>query len=129
MFDDPFLGARAWQLAELVNAGIQPIQNLRVMQALGTQLGADADQRKAWSRHWITRGFEAVESFLVDIDGVFCVGDEVTVADICLVPQVYNAQRFGVDMARFPHILAADAELGQLDAFERARPENQPDAV
>ena len=126
---DPYLGAKAWQLAELINAGIQPIQNLRVMQALGEHLDADGDQKKAWSRHWITRGFEALETFLEEIDGVFCVGDEVTVADICLVPQVYNARRFDVDMARFPHIMAADVALGELDAFERARPENQPDAV
>lgn len=127
--EDPYLGAKAWQLAELVNAGIQPIQNLRVMQELGNQFGAEGDARKAWSKHWITRGFEALESFLVDIPGVFCVGDEVTVADICLVPQVYNARRFGVDMGRFPHIMAAEAELSQFDAFERARPENQPDAT
>ena len=126
---NPYLGAKAWQLAELVNAGIQPIQNLRVMQTLGDHFDADGDQKKAWSRYWITRGFEALETFLEEIDGVFCVGDEVTVADICLVPQVYNARRFGVDMARFPHIMAADIALGALDSFERARPENQPDAV
>jgi maleylacetoacetate isomerase len=126
---DPYLGAKAWQLAELINAGIQPIQNLRVMQALGEHFGANGDQKKAWARHWITRGFEALETFLAEIDGVFCVGDEVTIADICLVPQVYNARRFGVDLGRFPHILAADAELSHLDAFERAQPKNQPDAV
>ncbi len=127
--EDPYWGAKAWQLAELVNAGIQPIQNLRVMQELSTQFDADSDARKAWSKQWITRGFEALESFLVEIPGIFCIGDEVTVADICLVPQVYNARRFHVDMGRFPHIMAAEAELSQLDAFERARPENQPDAT
>ena len=126
---DPALATRAWQLAELINAGMQPLQNLRVMQRLEEQFGIDKDGQVAWSKHWIERGFEAAEAFLVGIHGVHCVSDDVTVADICLVPQVYNARRFGVDMRRFPHILAAEASLSDLDAFERARPEIQPDAV
>lgn len=126
--EDALLAARAWQIAEIVNSDIQPVQNLRVLQAIENNFDADADAKKAWGRHWIERGFDAIEHFLREIDGVYCVGDTVTVADICLVPQVYNARRFGVDMGRYPHIMAAEATLSALPEFEAARPENQPDA-
>lgn len=125
---DPFLAARAWQIAELINAGIQPLQNLRTMQALGERFGATRDDQAAWAKHWIETGFAAVETFLQQLHGVFCVSDEVTVADVCLVPQVYNARRYGVDLGRFPHILAADATLSALPEFEAAHPDRQPDA-
>ncbi len=126
---DAYLAARAWQIAEVVNSDIQPLQNLRILQALGSEFGATPETTKQWGKHWIERGFDAIELFLREIDGVYCVGDNVTVADICLVPQVYNAHRFGVDMSRYPHIMAAEATLSALPEFEAARPENQPDAV
>jgi maleylpyruvate isomerase len=125
---DPYLAAKAWQIAEMINAGTQPLQNLRVMQRLGTQFGASPDEQRAWSAHWIGTGLEAVETLLAEIDGVFCVGNDVTVADLCLVPQVYNARRFGVDLSDLPHILTAEATLSSLPAFEAAHPDAQPDA-
>ncbi len=80
----------------------------------------------AWYHHWILAGFDAVEAMIRP--GRFAFGNEVTLADICLVPQVYNARRLKVPLDRFPKIVAADAALGKLPAFDQARPENQPDA-
>ena len=127
--EDPYLAARAWQIAEYVNAGIQPLQNLRVMLELGASFDASKAQQRAWSRDWIARGFAAVEQMIAEVGGRCAVGDDPTVADVCLVPQVYNARRFEVDLGPFPNITRIDAHLAALPAFQAARPENQPDAV
>lgn len=122
--------ARIRGLALAVACDIHPVGNLRVLQYLARELGADDDQKLAWSRHWIEVGFEALEALLDDNPGVggFCGGDEPTLADCCLVPQVYNARRFGVAMEPYPTITRIDAACGELDAFRRAAPEAQPDA-
>ncbi len=116
--------ARARQLAEVVNAGIQPLQNLSVLNHLG-DLGEDKAQ---WARHFIARGFDALEEMAVVCAGACLVGDAVSVADACLVPQVYNARRFSLDMARWPTLTRVDAHLAQLDAFVAAHADNQTDA-
>lgn len=122
--------ARVRGLAQLIACDIHPIGNLRVLQRLDRALEVDADTRKAWSRHWIQVGFNALET-LLDGDaatGEFCHGDTPGLADLCLVPQVYNARRWELDMAAWPTIARIDARCRALDAFSAARPEAQPDA-
>lgn len=122
--------ARIRALAMAVACDIHPLGNLRVLQYLQSELAVDDQQRQAWSRHWIETGFDALELLLTENPGVgsFCGGDEPGMADCCLVPQVYNARRFGVPMQRYPAITRIDASCTQLDAFRRAAPEAQPDA-
>ncbi|MEW6990741.1 maleylacetoacetate isomerase [Colwelliaceae bacterium 6441] len=108
---------------------IHPVNNLRVQQYLANHLGADEQAKLAWSHHWMTTGFAAVEEKLTKTAGLYCFGDNVTVADLCLIPQVYNANRFKVDMTPFPIINAIVERCNQLPAFIKALPENQPDAV
>lgn len=124
----PAARARARQLAEVVNAGVQPLQNLRVLQHLGAALGLTADGTSAWARHWIALGFDGLEPLLRETAGACALGDQVTVADLLLVPQVYNARRFGVDLGPYPTIVRLDAALSAQAAFLAAHPDRQPDA-
>ena len=134
--DHPLLPAmardrqRARAIAAMVACDIHPLGNLRVQQYLERELGASAEQREAWTRHWIGKGFEAIEAMLDGnpSTGEFCEGDRPTVADCCLVPQVYNAERFGVDMAPYHTIRRIVQTCLATEAFDAARPENQPDA-
>lgn len=123
--------ARVRAVAQMVACDIHPIGNLRVLQYLQRELGASDEQKATWSRHWIELGFDAIESVLDGSPGggKFCEGDAPTLADCCLVPQVYNARRFGVDMALYPVITRIDAACATLDAFQRAAPEAQADAL
>jgi maleylacetoacetate isomerase len=121
--------AKVRQLAEVVNSGIQPVQNLRVMQKLGRDHGWEKPAQLAWSRHWIAYGFTALEALVAESRGAFCVGDAVSFADLCLVPQLYNARRFAVDLAACPNLLAVEKNLEALPAFAAAHPDQQPDAV
>ena len=125
---EPVGRARVRQMAELINSGIQPIQNLRVMQRLGREFKLEKEAQRAWSKGWIEGGFVALERLLSMHSGDYCYGDTLSFADLCLVPQVYNARRFEVDLEPFPSITAIEARLNTLDAFERAHPDAQPDA-
>jgi maleylacetoacetate isomerase len=87
-----------------------------------------AAKKQAWGRYWIERGFEALEKELVKSAGTYCFGDEVTLADLYLQPQVYNANRFGLDMAKYPTIARIAAGLEAVPAFQKAHPSQQPDA-
>ena len=122
--------ARVRSIAQAIACDIHPLNNLRVQQYLERELGASEEQRNAWTRHWIALGFDAVEAMLADnpATGEFCEGEDPGFADCCLVPQLYNARRFGVDVSKYPNILRIDAACAALPAFEAARPDNQPDA-
>ena len=122
--------ARVRAMAQMVACDIHPLGNLRVLQYLEGKLKASVSQRLKWSQHWIATGFDALESLLAGnhSTGVFCEGDAPTIADCCLVPQVYNARRFDVPMENYPTIARIDAACRELDAFRRAAPEAQPDA-
>ncbi|HZP67927.1 MAG TPA: maleylacetoacetate isomerase [Rudaea sp.] len=122
--------ARVRGLAQIVACDIHPLNNLRVMQYLEREFNAPQVERDRWTQHWMREGFAAFESLLADnpSTGLFCEGDEPTLADICLAPQVYNARRWSLDLSPFPHISRIAEECMKLDAFERAKPENQPDA-
>jgi maleylacetoacetate isomerase len=115
-------------LAQDIAIDIHPINNLRVMQYLTCVIGTDQVKNADWTRHWIERGFTALEKKLQNTTGSCCVGDDVTLVDVCLVPQVYNALRFGVVMTSFPIITRVYSSLIVHPAFIAAAPENQPDA-
>ena len=122
--------ARVRALAQIVACDIHPLNNLRVMQYLEREFNTPQVERDRWTQHWMKEGFAAFESLLAQnpSTGLFCEGDEPTLADICLAPQVYNAKRWSVDMSPFPTISRIAEECMKMSAFERARPENQPDA-
>ena len=118
---------RAWVLA--IACDIHPLDNLRVLQYLEGTLGVDAARRDAWYAHWIAEGFGAIERQLGERPGGrYAFGDEPGLADVCLVPQVANAGRVKLDMAPYPRIRAVNEACLALPAFDRARPEKQPDA-
>lgn len=121
--------ARVRALADVVACDIHPLNNLRVLQYFERVWNVPQPERDAWVRHWIALGLEALESMLVDnpSTGDFCDGDSPTLADCCVVPQLYNAKRFGLELDRFPTLLRVEAECLKLSEFDRARPENQPD--
>ncbi|WP_445392478.1 maleylacetoacetate isomerase [Stenotrophomonas pavanii] len=123
--------ARVRALAQLVACDIHPINNLRVMQYLERSLQLPADARTQWTLHWIAEGFAAMEALLPNSrdTGAFCHGDRPGLADICLLPQLYNAHRFGLDLAPYPTLRRIEAACQALDAFDRARPEHQLDAA
>jgi maleylacetoacetate isomerase len=118
-------------LALLVACDIHPLNNLRVMQYLERDFGVQQAERERWTRHWMEEGFRAFEAILAadSATGTYCYGDAPGMADICLIPQVYNANRFGVDLAPYPTIRRINAQCLSLPAFDAARPERQPDAA
>jgi maleylpyruvate isomerase len=123
--EDRFLRARTRQLAEIVNSGIQPLQNLSLLQRLGRSFEVDA---RAWCAPFIADGLRAFEELAEETAGDFSVGDRPSFADICLVPQMYNARRFEVDMSQMGLLLDIERRCLALEAFEAAHPDQQPDA-
>ena len=121
----PFARARVRSLSLLIACDIHPLNNLRVLQYLELSLGEAQSARDSWYRHWIEAGFEALEEALGrDLArGRFCYGDAPSLADVCLVPQVFNARRYSVDLAPFPRIVAIDAACHEIAAFASAAPE------
>jgi maleylacetoacetate isomerase len=122
--------ARVRALAQVVACDIHPINNLRVLQYLEREYSVPQASRDNWVRHWVGEGFAALETLLNEpATGIFCHGNTPTLADCCLIPQVYNARRFGVDMAAFPLISRIEAACLALPAFFDTRPEAQADAL
>ncbi len=121
---DPFLRAKARQLADIISSDTQPIQNLHVLMKVG---GDDMAKRKEWAQYWIRLGFEGFEAVVAETAGTYCVGDTITVADMCLVAQMYNARRFSVDLAPYPTMVRIDAALAQHPVFVAAHPSAQVD--
>jgi maleylpyruvate isomerase len=121
---EPLARARVRALTLAITSDIHPLNNLRVLRYLEDRLSLDKETRDAWYRHWVQVGFEALERWLIrdTATGRFCHGDSPTLADICLVPQVFNARRFAVDMNPYPRILAIDAACRELAAFQTAAP-------
>ena len=128
--DDTLTCARVRSLALLIACDIHPLNNLRVLNYLREILGQNQDSVNEWYRHWIAEGFKSLEEqlHLLSSQGRYCVGDTVSLADVCLVPQVYNARRFGCDLTSYPTIQKITAFLETLNAFAAATPEVQPDA-
>jgi maleylacetoacetate isomerase len=108
---------------------IHPLNNLRVLQYLTNTLEIDEDQKQAWYKHWVLTGFNAIETQLKNSNGKFCFGESPTVADCCLIPQVYNALRFNIYLSAYPKIRSIYKYCNSLEAFQKAAPEAQPDAT
>lgn len=115
-------------MAALIACDIHPLNNLRVLQALRRELGADQAQVDAWITRWISDGFAALEVLVKRYGGTFTYGDRPTLADCHLVPQLYAADRFGVELAPFPRLVAAGDQMLALPAVAAAHPDRQPDA-
>jgi len=122
--------ARVRSLALLIACEIHPLNNLRVLQHLKRVLGQNEEQINAWYRHWIADGLTKFEADLAagGMSGKFCHGDSPTIADCCLVPQIFNAQRYQCDTAPYPATMRIFADCMKLEAFDRAQPSKQPDA-
>ncbi len=123
---DALARAHVRALAQVVACDIHPLNNLVVLQYLKGPMQHEQAAVDAWYRHWVVKGFDAVEAMIKP--GPYACGAHVTLADICLVPQVYNARRFKVSLDAYPKIAAVEAACLKLPAFDKARPENQPDA-
>ncbi|HEV2745707.1 MAG TPA: maleylacetoacetate isomerase [Allosphingosinicella sp.] len=121
--DDPADRAHVLALALVVACDIHPINNLRVLKYLGGPLALDEPTRGAWYAHWVREGLAALEALAAPRAGRFLFGDGPTLADICLVPQLYNARRFKVPLDDFPLLAAVDAEAGRIEAFAAAHPD------
>ncbi|MFM2589763.1 maleylacetoacetate isomerase [Vibrio sp. TBV020] len=115
-------------LAQDIAVDIHPLNNLRVLQYLTKELHVDDADKATWYKHWIATGFEALELRIASTRGQYCVGDDISLVDVCLVPQIYNARRFGVDLTSYPNLLDVTTSLGRVRAFTLAAPERQPDA-
>jgi maleylacetoacetate isomerase len=114
-------------VAHVVAMDIHPINNLRVLKTLTDQFGADADAKTKWMQHWMRAGFDALSAMLND--GPFAFGDQPTLADICLIPQLYNARRWGMNVDAWPKLAALEKACLALPAFSSTAPEAQPDAI
>ena len=122
--------ARIRALSQMIACDIHPINNLRVLRYLKHEFAVSDAQKDDWYRHWVEVGLEAVEAMLADDPrtGTFCHGDTPTLADCCLVPQVFNARRVNCDIAALTTVLRITEQCEALDAFQRAAPAAQPDA-
>jgi maleylpyruvate isomerase len=127
----PIARARVRALALSIACDIHPLNNLRVLRYLKRELNLPDDARDAWYLHWVRTGLLALERMLAESSetGAYCHGGTPTLADICLVPQVFNARRVDCDLSAMPNIVRIDAACRALPAFERAAPENQPDTA
>ena len=122
--DAPLARARARQIAHIIAMDIHPVNNSGVLGHLAALTGGGDAARTQWMRHFMPKGLAGVEALLdPDRDGAFCVGPTPTLADICLIPQVYNARRWGIDLAPFPQIRAVDWACADLPAFAAAHPD------
>ncbi|MGC0151534.1 maleylacetoacetate isomerase [Chromobacterium vaccinii] len=126
---DPEARATVRSIALTIAADIHPLQNPRVGKYLQAECGVGDDGKTEWIRHWIRTGFAALEAQLAGTSGRYAVGDEPTLADICLLPQVFSARRFEVELAAYPTIVRIAEALERLPAFADAHPSRQPDAV
>ena len=120
---DPGEAAQVRALALAIACDIHPLNNLRVLKYLSGPLGQPDEARDQWYRHWIAEGFAALEAMAAERAGRFLFGDSPTLADVCLVPQMFNARRFGVPLDEFPLLVQVDEEASRLEAFAAAHPD------
>jgi maleylpyruvate isomerase len=118
--------AKVRAVAQVVACDIHPLNNLIALQYLKRTLKHEQSEIDAWYHHWVIEGFNAIEAMIKPAP--YACGNQVTLADICLIPQVYNARRLKVPLDNFPKIVAVETACLKLAAFDKARPENQPDA-
>jgi maleylacetoacetate isomerase/maleylpyruvate isomerase len=126
----PVARAHVAAMAQVIACDIHPLNNLRVMNYLKQELGQGPEAVEDWYAHWVEEGFSALEAWAkqYSADGRFLYGDSVSLADVCLVPQVYNARRFDISLEAFPSLVAIDEYLQTLPEVIAADPARQPDA-
>jgi maleylacetoacetate isomerase len=127
---EPLARARVRQLAYAIGCDIHPLNNLRLLLYLRDRFAADEPTRAEWQRHWMAKGFAALETMLANSPetGSYCHGDSPTLADICVIPQLFNARRVGLDLSPYLALTRIEAHALSHPAFEAALPKNQPDA-
>lgn len=125
---DPVLRAQVRAAAAVIASDTAPIQNLRVLNYVKREFEQDQDGAIAWARHWIASAFETLERIASKVESPFVLTDEPSLVECCLVPQLFNARRFGLPLDAYPVLTAIEARCLMLPAFEKARPENQTDA-
>ncbi|MGD9650163.1 MAG: maleylacetoacetate isomerase [Dongiaceae bacterium] len=132
----PLLPADSWarakirQIAQLISSDIHPLNNLGPLSYLTEKLGVTEEQKQKWYHYWVHQGFNAIEQLLMQLKSEdFCYGNQPSIADICLIPQVYNAERFKVDLKPYPAIRRIAKHCNELPAFKAAHPSAQPDAA
>lgn len=126
----PSARAAVRAMAQIVACEMHPLCNLRVLRYLDDELGADSRAVRRWYGHWMASGFAALDRLIArDGDGRHCFGDAISLADVCLVPQVYNARRFECDLDPYPNVTRVADALAEQEAFAAAHPDRQPDAV
>ena len=119
--------ARIRQICEHINCGIHPIANLKVQQYLTKEFSLSEEQKNQWVKHWIQQGMQALESLLTQTAGTYAYGNNLTAADLFVVPQVFSSKRFGVNLDAFPTIARVYETAMKMDAFNKAHPHVQPD--
>lgn len=127
--NDPFQQAQAMAIAQSICCDIHPLNNLRVLQYLTNTLNITEEQKNAWYQHWVHEGFKPLEKQLEETSGKFCIQNHLSISDICLISQVYNANRFGVDMSAYPNIQRINETVLALEWTKTATPETQADAT
>jgi maleylacetoacetate isomerase len=125
--ENPIGRAKVLAASHLIAMDIHPINNLRVMKSLTDQFGADADAKTKWMQHWMAIGFDALEGMIEP--SPFAFGSQPTLADLCLIPQLYNARRWGMDLSPWQRLIAVEKSCLALTAFTSTAPEAQPDAI
>lgn len=127
--NDPSARGQARAFAQHIASEIHPLDNLRVLKYLVGELGVNDDAKLDWYRHWVALGLAALEPQAAELGGAFSLGERPGLVEACLVPQLYNARRFDCDLSAYPALVALDARARELEAFQRAAPEAQDDAV
>lgn len=124
---DPLFLAQVIEVCEIINSGIQPLQNLAVLKKLKEDFSVGTEESNLWSQFWIEKGFIAIEQKIKNTVGKYCFGNQITAADAFLIPQVYNAKRFQIDLNKYPTINKVNQHCLELEAFQKSSPGKQPD--
>ena len=125
---DPFQQSQAMAIALSICCDIHPLNNLKVLNYLTKTLNINEQEKNEWYNHWVNEGFQPIEQMLQQTAGDFCIGNTISIADICLIPQVYNAHRFNVDMSSYPIISRINQAFLSLEWAKQASPEEQGDS-
>ncbi|MEK7356237.1 MAG: maleylacetoacetate isomerase, partial [Bdellovibrionota bacterium] len=126
--EDHYERALVLQACEIVNSGVQPLHNLRVLDLLQKRFGTDQAARDAWAGHWIEYGLKSLETFLAPRAGSYCFGERITAADCFLMPHIANAERFKVSLDPYPTLSRLRTIASKTEAIVRASPDAQPDS-
>lgn len=124
---DPFLKARAKQICDHINTSMHPMGNLKVLQYLENEFGYSQEQKEKWVQHWLTPALQSLEKLVKETAGDYCIGNQTTVADLFLVPQMFTCLRFKVSLEAYPTLLAINERCLKLDGFIKAHPFRQID--